>query len=127
MGMASLTAAQAPRRSAQEGIYTTAQASRGGALYDDKCASCHGSTTDITPSMAPLLGDYLFQDTWKDRSVGDLFDRIRNTMPQDEPGTLSLQDTADIVAHILNANRLPAGNVALSDDVEPLRLIQLAW
>lgn len=127
MGITALAAAQAPPRSVQDGVYTAAQATRGGTLYEDKCALCHGAATDITPGMAPLLGDYVFQDTWKGRSVGDLFERIGATMPQNEPGTLSPQETADIVAHILSANRLPAGSVALGSEVEPLRQIQLTW
>jgi len=127
MGITALAAAQAPSRSVQDGVYTVAQATRGGALYEDKCASCHGATTDITPGMAPLLGDYVFQDTWKGRSVGDLFERILNTMPQSAPGTLSPQETAEIIAHILSANRAPAGDVTLADAVAPLKQIQMSW
>ena len=45
-----------------------------------KCASCHGSMATVTLT-APLLNDSGFQNLWKDRSLAQLFDRIRETMP----------------------------------------------
>src|SRR5205809_7738103 len=38
-------------------------------------------------------------------SVGDLFDRIRVTMPADRPGSVPRQEIVDILAHMLNANQ----------------------
>jgi len=35
--------AQQPR-TVRDGVYTDAQAARGGAIYKEKCASCHGPT-----------------------------------------------------------------------------------
>lgn len=121
-------AVAAPRggpRSVKDGVYTTAQALAGKTAYADTCASCHGTMASATPDMAPLLNDYVFQDTWKNRSVGDLFERIRNTMPQNAPSTLSPQRTAEIVAYILSANQLPAGNEALTEDLDVLNQIQM--
>jgi mono/diheme cytochrome c family protein len=112
-------------RSAKDGVYTKAQASQGKTAYTEKCASCHGNMDSATPDMAPLLNDFTFQETWKERSVGQFFERIRRTMPQNEPGTLSPQMTAEIVAYILSMNRLPAGDAALSSDAEALREIRL--
>lgn len=117
-------AEQAPR-SARDGVYTIDQAQRGKGLYDEKCASCHGVMTSTTPGMAPLLNDHVFQARWTDRTVGDLFDRIRTTMPQNEEGTLSSRHTAAIVAYILSANQLPAGGAELGEDVETLKRIRL--
>jgi mono/diheme cytochrome c family protein len=110
---------------AKDGVYTTAQAEAGKTAYMEKCASCHGKMAGATPDMAPLLNDYVFQDTWKNRSVGELFERIRMTMPQNEPGTLSPQRTAEIVAYILSANELPPGDRALGEDTETLKLIRM--
>ena len=126
LASAVVAAAQpAMSRSVKEGVYTAAQAEQGKATYSKKCASCHGSMASTTPDMAPLLNDFTFQEAWKDRSVGQFFDRIRRTMPQNEPGTLSPQATAEIVAYILSANRLPAGNVALPSDSAALTEIRL--
>jgi quinoprotein glucose dehydrogenase len=112
-------------RSAKDGVYTKEQASRGKTLYDGKCASCHGSMASVTPDMAPLLNDYAFQNTWRDRSLGQLLGRIRETMPQNEPGSMSAQDSADIVAYILSANALPPGEIVLPHDLEVLQQIKL--
>ena len=124
-GSVAIAAPRGTPRSVKDGVYTTAQASAGKTAYSDKCASCHGTMASATPDMAPLLNDYVFQDAWKNRSVGDLFERIRNTMPQNEPATLSPQRTAEIVAYILSANQLPAGNEALDEDLEVLKQIQM--
>jgi hypothetical protein len=56
--------------------------------------------------------------------VGDLFDRIRTTMPQDKPGSLTRQQDADVVAYLLNANKFPAGKVELESQTELLKQIQ---
>ena len=124
-GITAIAEPQAAPRSVKDGVYTTGQANAGKTAYLEKCASCHGKMAGATPDMAPLLNDYVFQDTWKNRSVGELFDRIRNSMPQNEPGTLSPQRTAEIVAYILSANELPAGNRALGEEVEALKQIRM--
>jgi S-disulfanyl-L-cysteine oxidoreductase SoxD len=123
--MPAVWAGQVPPRSAKEGVYTTEQAGRGKAAYDEKCASCHGSMASVTPDMAPLLNDSGFQNLWKERSLAQLFDRIRETMPQDKPNTLSPEETAALVAYILSGNQLPAGETALPTDLEILKEIRV--
>lgn len=125
VAVTAMRAEQAPPRSAKEGVYTIEQANRGKTVYDEKCASCHGTMATVTPEMAALLNDSGFQNLWRDRSLARLFSRIRETMPQDEPGTLSPEQTADIIAYILSANQLPAGDVALPPDLEILKDIRL--
>ena len=114
------TAQEAGSRSARDGVYTMEQADRGEVLYDDGCAVCHGAIRQFVPEMAALLGDHNFRNVWRGRSLGELFGYILETMPQDAPGTLTPGQTADIVAHILRGNRLPAGETALPDDDEAL-------
>ena len=128
LGAAAVTAVraeQAPPRSAKEGVYSGAQANQGRTVYVEKCASCHGTMESVTPDMAPLLNDAGFQNLWRDRSLARLFSRIRETMPQDKPRTLSPEQTADIIAYVLSANQLPAGDVALPHDLEILKEIRL--
>lgn len=122
---AAVRAEQVPPRSAKEGVYTIEQANRGKTVYDEQCASCHGSMATATPEMAALLNDTGFQNLWRERSLALLFRRIRETMPQDKPGTLSPDQTADIIAYILSANQLPAGDVALPHDLESLKDIRV--
>ena len=105
---------------AQRGLYTTEQAERGSVVFEDKCVVCHGGVADITPGMAALLGDRAFRTSWTGRSLGELFGLILETMPQDEPGTLSPTETADLVAYILSGNRFPPGDDGLSSDIERL-------
>lgn len=125
MPIVAVTEPQAMPRSVKEGVYTTDQANAGKTVYTEQCASCHGTMTSTTPDMAPLLNDWVFQEAWKNKSVGELFERIRTTMPQNKENTLSPQRTAEIVAYILSANQLPAGSAALAEDVEALKQIQL--
>jgi cytochrome c len=106
-----------------DGVYTTAQAERGETLYDDQCASCHGPIRAFVPEMAALLGDHTFRANWSGRRLRELFGLILETMPQDAPGSLSPQQSADLVAHILSGNRKPAGETPLADDPEQLDLI----
>ena len=119
-GLALAAAAPAAGPAAQDGVYTAEQAARGEPLYDEQCASCHGPIRAIVPEVAALLGDHTFRNTWRGRPLGELFAFIRETMPQDAPGTLTAQQTADLVAYILSGNRLAAGETALADDPERL-------
>lgn len=112
--------------SAGDGLYTSAQADRGEALYAEQCASCHGALRAFVPEMAALLGDHTFRNRWTGRSLGELFGLIRDEMPQDAPGTLSPGETAALVAYILAGNRFPAGDVALPSDVETLHAVPFA-
>ena len=120
-GVAAVPLAQEPASvSARDGVYTAEQADRGEALYDERCAVCHGAIRAIIPEMAALLGDHIFRNAWRGRSLGELFGYVRETMPQDAPGTLTAAQTAEIVAHVLRGNRLPAGETPLPEDEEML-------
>ena len=121
VGAVGLPAAQEPSPpSVRDGVYTPEQADRGEVLYDDQCAVCHGAIRQFVPEMAALLGDHNFRNAWRGRSLGEMFGYIRETMPQDAPGTLTAAQTAEIVAHILRGNRLPAGDTTLPEDEETL-------
>ena len=112
-----------PSPSVRDGIYTAVQAEQGQALYADRCVSCHGELTAFVPEMAALLADHTFKRRWEGRTLGELFELIRDEMPQDAPGTLSAEQTASLVAYLLHGNRLPAGEVPLPVDVEQLHQI----
>ena len=117
----SLRAQQA--RTAKDGVYTAAQATRGKAVFDMRCALCHG---DMLEGMAgpPLAGD-VFLGPRDKQPVSDLFDKIHNTMPADAPGTLEAPQVADLVAFILQANRFPAGRAELGTDAGALKQVAL--
>jgi mono/diheme cytochrome c family protein len=107
-----------------DGVYTAAQAKRGAELYANQCASCHGLALTGGESAPPLTGgDFL--SNWNQLSVGDLFDRIRQTMPADRPGTLTRAETASVLAHILNVGEFPAGKTELGTQTEALKQIRI--
>src|SRR4249919_1036204 len=109
-------AAQAPK-SQWDGVYTADQAKRGEPLYAQYCASCHGP--DLSGGeMAPGLTGGEFASNWNDLSLGDLFERIRVSMPQNSTGSLSRQQNADILAYILSKASVPAGSTELPTQTE---------
>lgn len=111
-------------RSVWDGVYTEEQAQRGEALYAQECARCHGDTLTGGEAAPPLTGgDFLAN--WNGLTVGDLFERIRTSMPADRPGTLSSERNADILAHVLRANQFPAGKTELEHQVEILKQIRI--
>ena len=110
-------------QSGSEAVYTLEQASGGAVLYDEQCVSCHGSIRQLIPEMATLLADHTFRARWSERSLGELFELIQVEMPQDAPGSLTLDETSELLAFILQGNRRPAGEHELSCDVEVLKAI----
>ncbi len=114
--------AQAPP-SVRDGVYTAAQVEQGGSVYAGQCLSCHGELSAFAPEVAALLADHTFRNRWTGRTLGELFELIRDEMPQDAPGTLSAEQTADLVAYILSGNRMPAGDTPLTGDLERLSKI----
>jgi len=103
-------AAQQPART---GPFTAEQASAGRAIYQATCSTCHLPDLKGTFEAPPLAGAN-FLNTWRNRPTSDLFTRIRDTMPITNPGSLSDQDTANLVAYILLANGAVAGTQALT-------------
>jgi quinoprotein glucose dehydrogenase len=109
-------------RSVWDGVYTEDQAKRGAAVYANECAACHGADLNGGESAPALVGGG-FLSNWNTLTVGDLFERIRLSMPQDNPGRLSRQQDADVLALLLQANEFPAGKTELDKQTEVLKLI----
>jgi len=108
-------------RSAQDGVYSDAQAARGQAVYDKQCASCHGQGLKGL-AAPPLVGD-VFAATWQGQPLSDLAAKIRNTMPADGPGTLNATDAADLVALILKTSGFPANRAELASTDAALKAV----
>jgi mono/diheme cytochrome c family protein len=117
-----LAAAQSPA-TVWDGVYTDAQAGRGGALYQTACASCHGEKLQGKGQTPALTGPDFTMD-WNGMTVGDLFDKLQTSMPADKPGSLSREQNASLIAYLLSANKFPSGTAELSSDVERLRQIR---
>jgi S-disulfanyl-L-cysteine oxidoreductase SoxD len=123
LGARGTVAAQGGAKSQWDGVYTEAQSTRGEALYSQYCASCHGP--DLAGGeMAPGLTGGEFTANWNDLSLGDLFERIRISMPQNAPGSLSRQQNADILAFMLRKMNTPVGTSELPTATEALKEIK---
>ena len=114
--------AQDPQRTTWDGVYTAGQAKRGEAAFVEACSNCHGRTLEGA-DMTPALTGGGFTANWDGLTLGDLFDRIRISMPADRPGSLSRQEDADVVAYILQFNQFPAGKEELPREVQVLKQI----
>jgi S-disulfanyl-L-cysteine oxidoreductase SoxD len=111
-------------RSVWDGVYTSEQAGRGSALYSSQCASCHGTALTGGESAPPLAGgDFL--SNWYGLTAGDLFDRIRISMPANSPGSLKRDEVADVLAFVLSMNQFPAGKTELQRETEALKQIRI--
>jgi mono/diheme cytochrome c family protein len=106
-----------------DGVYSEAQAKRGEAIYADRCSTCHAPDLTGMGQASPLTGADFAMD-WNDLSMNDLFDRTRVTMPADKPGTLTPQETADVLAYVLQKNGMPAGAADLSTDAGSLKALR---
>jgi len=112
-----------PTKSVWDGVYTEEQATRGKDLYSKECGSCHGP--ELTGGeMAPGLAGGEFLAGWDGLTIGDLFERIRISMPQNAPGSLSGQVNSDILAFVLASNKFPAGSAELPKEAMILKSIK---
>ena len=114
--------AQATTRSVWDGIFSPDQADRGQSVYTARCAACHGATLGGTGEAPGLTGGE-FVSHYDQLTVGDLFERVRTTMPQNDPATLSRDEYADVVAFLLKSNGFPVGTAALDRRTEVLATI----
>jgi hypothetical protein len=80
------------------------------------CQSCH-----TTASHTGVI----FNNTWAGRPLSDLFAYVAEKMPKNEPGSLTREEYADVVAHILRLNGMPIGFDELPADSIALRQIKI--
>jgi mono/diheme cytochrome c family protein len=112
--------------SASTGVFTSTQEGRGAEVYNRECSTCHGERLKGGEG-APALSGSEFAAAWNGRTVGDLFNRIRQTMPAapEQPGKLSSQQYVDVVAHILSVNGFPSGPAELPSEIDLLERIRI--
>ncbi len=120
-GLYATVGAQAAK-SVKEGVYTAEQAKRGETLYKENCAACHGEDLAGSGPMPALAGND-FVANWK--TVGDLFEKTHSSMPASAPGSLSEQQTSDIIAFMLSKSNFPAGTTELAAKQDALMQIKI--
>ena len=111
-----LAAASPSGSSVLDGVFTSGQASRGEQRFRQVCAACH-STNEFRGGR--------FRIKWVGQTAGDFFDFVSTTMPDGDPGSLSLEDYANLLAYILSLNGYPAGEEPLTADVSALRNVRI--
>ncbi len=113
-----------PTHTVWDSVYTAAQASHGDSLYKATCVKCHGATLSGGDEGSPLVGS-AFLGNWRDLTLDQLFDKIRTSMPPDNPKSIATRDVADLVAYLLAQNQFPAGVKVLTDSLGQLKDIKI--
>ena len=106
--------AQAPSRTVNDGVYSSGQASRGEALFQSICTTCH---------QPDRFTGKEFVSGWTGKPLSELFKAVQ-TMPEDNPGSLNAQQYADVMAYFLQLNKFPTGSDELKGDADALAGIQ---
>ena len=102
----------------------------GEAIYDAKCASCHGtfgesnSYLQLAGGVGSLGSDQPMRTTGSKLNYATtLFDYIRRAMPFDAPQTLTGDEVYALTAYVLNLNDIvPADTVLDQDSLPKLRM-----
>ncbi|HWF63373.1 MAG TPA: cytochrome c [Rhizomicrobium sp.] len=111
-------------RAQNSGYYTLDQATAGADIYQAKCASCHGA--QMEGYIGPSLRGHAFQViTSRQTDAGRLLLIISRNEPENNPGALSEDEDANVLAYILQVNGYPAGKEKLSAESSHLRELNL--
>jgi mono/diheme cytochrome c family protein len=89
------------------GIYSDEQAGRGNGIFTKTCVECH-TTKDMSNAD--------FRLNWNGRTVFELFERIRTTMPESAPGSMTREEYADVTSYLLKLNGMPSGTATMPGD-----------
>lgn len=115
--------AAAQSGSTWSGVYTEAQAKAGQQVYTKACAECHGQ--DLAgDGFAPALKGPEFMNNWNGLTAGELFERIRISMPPTNPNAVSAKEKAEILAFLFHEAGFPAGETALPSATDALKAIK---
>jgi len=98
------------------GVYSAAQARRGQEVYQKSCLECH-VPTDYT-------GD-AFQSKFVGGTAYDMYEQIRSSMPQEDPGSLTSQQYTDLVAFLFSLNGLPTRSADLPPVADSLKAVKV--
>lgn len=106
--------------------FTAEQVAGGEEVYKELCQICHGSTLANGQFGTPLRGAF-FRNNWKGRSLGELLKFTYESMPPENVMGLPLEQYAQVLAFILEANDVAPGEVAMPGDYGALMTVMLPW
>lgn len=104
-----------PQMTTLDGVYNRQQWLRGQDLYLGNCRSCH------TPESH--AGEN-FRIVWSGKTLAELYAYIKGSMPKSDPGSMTAQEYADVLAYVLRLNRMPTGPDELPTDSTTLKSIR---
>ena len=108
-------------------LYTEHQAEAGKVLYQKQCSTCHGD--HMQGASAPPNAGKAFLNKAKQLgwSVSDMRYLVVNSMPLNNPGSLSDKQYAQVMAFLLAADCYPPGNTPFpAKDTAKLKHTKLA-
>ena len=106
---------------------------KGQKVWDDKCASCHGTFGESNEVFTPLVGGTTAEDVKGGRvktlvtgdvarttlmklsSISTLWDYINRAMPWNAPKSLTTEEVYAVVAYVLNLGDIVPDDFVLSD------------
>jgi len=91
--------------------YSEPQAARGADVFRRNCLSCHPAGQFVGAA---------FEKARAGQPLSVLFEQLRTTMPQDEPGRLTAQEYTDVIVYLLKQNGYPVGSAEIPADGEAL-------
>jgi mono/diheme cytochrome c family protein len=117
-----------------EPFYTLVQAERGRILFSRRCGYCHAADPklstpkDLVSPMPATFAGHFIERVVNDKVVYPnalaLFSKLQS-MPGTNTKSISDQERVDIIAYILQANGLPAGEEELPTNTDAMRLMML--
>ena len=102
-----------PVKTVQDGVYTSAQADRGGSHYVTHCQNCHGA--NLSGANARALAGEEFLGFWMGLTLDDVFERVRS-MPPGAGSGLGHGTHLELLAYLLSMNGLPSGTEPLTTE-----------
>jgi cytochrome c len=95
----------------------------GAADYAAHCAACHGDKLQGGVHATPLSGS-VFDQNWAGKRARLLYSRIISTMPQNDPGTLTVEQAFSITLYVFSENGIAFAGHTLAgpDDLNALTI-----
>ena len=109
--------AQTGNRTLRDGVFTSAQAERGAGVFGSICTNCH--------EIAEFTGAGAYLEDVEGKPLWETFEFVSSEMPEDDPGSLRLEEYAAVLAYIFSVYGLPSGDAELAVDRESLEAITI--
>lgn len=109
--------AQTAGRTIRDGVFSPAQAARGAQVFGTICTNCH--------DIAEFTGAGAYLEDVEGKPLWETFEFVSSEMPEDDPGSLSLEEYSAVLAYIFSVYGMPSGDAELAVDQESLEAITI--